>query len=139
MSSPSCDNIPSLIPYLTVRDVQETLDYYQKTFQFELFDKPMEEDGKLVHAEMKCEESIVMMGREGAFGMTSEAPTTSGVESPVSLYLYVKDVDKFYQHAKEAGAEITLDIQDAFWGDRMFAVNDINGHRFSFASPLKKS
>ncbi len=69
-------------------------------------------------------------------GIPTKAPKTLGVEAPISLYCYVEDVDDFYQHATSQGAESSKAPEDLFCGDRMCALVDIDGYKWSFATHL---
>ncbi len=74
-----------------------------------------------------------MVGKEGGYGCTNRSPATSGTETSVNLYVYCDDVDALHQQAVAAGAKSTMEPQDTFWGDYMCAVEDIDGHKWSFA------
>ena len=86
---------------------------------------------------MKFQNTVIMFCAEGAFGTTAKSPGTDRVESPVTLYFYVDDVDDFYQFVKSKDVITENQPTDQFYGDRMFSVIDINGYRFSFASKIK--
>ena len=57
--------------------------------------------------------------------------------SPVTIHLYVEDVDSFIAHAVAAGAKITLPLQDMFWGDRYCKLEDPFGHHWSVATHIR--
>ncbi|SHH96012.1 VOC family protein [Ferrimonas marina] len=126
--------VPTLMPYLMAKDVQQAIDFYHAAFGFELADQPMEENGVLQHAEMTFGEARIMMGREGAWESKAQSPASSGIEQGTGLYLYCEDVDAHCEQARRAGAEITLEVDNMFWGDRMYAVKDNDGYRWSFAT-----
>jgi len=91
-------------------------------------------DGKIQHAEMMHQgETVIMFGPEGAMGGTCKSPVTSGVEVPVTLYVYCPDVDALSQQAKQAGAVVVSEPQDMFWGDRMTQLKDSESYVWNFA------
>lgn len=128
--------MPWLTPYLIVKDAGEALTFYQNTFGFEVMGEPMQQDGKIVHAEMRYQESVIMFGSEASWEGESRSPATSGVESPVNLYVYVQDVDQFCANAKANGADVIAEPEDFFWGDRMCRIKDPSGHSWSFATKV---
>jgi PhnB protein len=131
---------PPIMPYLTVCDCQKAIDFYKQALGFALMDEPIRDDnGVVVHAEMSYNNGVVMFGAENAFNNPAKAPITSGVCSPVGLYVYCDDVDKHCEQAKVHGAQITQEPTDMFWGDRMYSVTDPDGHSWKFATPLSTS
>ncbi len=128
-------DLPRLIPYLTVKDPAKTLAFYQKAFGFE----PREQnilkgpDGKIMHAEVRIKEAVVMFGPEDNPGCKAKSPNTSGTPAPVGLYVYCEDVDALWKRATAAGAKPGVEPVDMFWGDRMCQLFDIDGHSWTFA------
>lgn len=121
-------------PYLTVKEAETSIAWYQKAFGFEQKMAMPGPDGKIGHAELVWQGQSFMIGPEGANGCRSLAPATSGTPSPVSLYVYVPDVDAFFQRAKAAGAIVTCEPQTQFWGDRICGLTDPDGHTWCFAT-----
>ena len=116
----------SVTPYLIVRGAAEAIDFYRKAFgAVELFRFPSP-DGKIGHAEIKIGDSPIMMADEHP-DMGYKGPQTIG-GSPVSLMIYVEDVDTVFNQAVAAGATIKEALQDKFYGDRMGTVTDPFGH-----------
>ena len=90
-------------------------------------------DGRsVVHAELKIGDSVLFVCDEfpewGAHG-----PQSLG-GSPVTIHLYVADVDRAYERAVNAGATATMPVTDQFWGDRYGKLTDPFGHHWSIAS-----
>ena len=127
--------VPWLMPYLSVRDADKALDFYQRAFGFEkrmAFPGP---DGKTGHAEMTWQDAVIMFGPECTKdGKTFKAPVSLGINSPVGLYVYCNDVDALYARATAAGARGDSPPQDMFWGDRMCTLVDPDGHIWTFAT-----
>jgi len=116
----------SVTPYLIVRGAAEAIDFYRKAFgAVELFRFPSP-DGKIGHAEIKIGDSPIMMADEHP-DMGYKGPQTIG-GSPVSLMIYVEDVDTVFNQAVAAGATIKEALQNKFYGDRMGTVTDPFGH-----------
>ena len=116
----------SVTPYLIIRGAAEAIEFYKKAFgATELFRFPTPE-GKIGHAEIKIGDSPIMLADE-ATEMGYKSPQTLG-GSPVSIALYVKDVDAVFNQAVAEGATIKEALQDRFYGDRMGTLTDPFGH-----------
>lgn len=124
---------PWISPYLTVKDVDAALSFYQKAFGFEKRFSMPGPDGRAAHAEMVWQEGSFMLGCEGG-NNKCKAPVTTGTRPPVSLYVYCEDVDSLFKRATTAGAKTETLPQDMFWGDRMCTLIDPDGHIWNFAT-----
>jgi PhnB protein len=115
----------SVTPYLIVSGAAKAIDFYKKAFgATELF--RMEHEGRVGHAEIKIGDSPIMLADE-APEMGAKSPQTIG-GSPVSILLYVEDVDKIFNQAVAAGAKVQRPVQNQFYGDRSGGVTDPFGH-----------
>lgn len=122
----------SVTPYLIVRGGANAIEFYQKAFgAVELFRFPSP-DGKIGHAEIKVGDSPIMLADEFP-DMGYKGPESLG-GSPVSLMIYVDDVDAVFRQAVDAGATVKEALQDKFYGDRMGTVVDPFGHRWHLAT-----
>jgi len=131
---PRAKGMPWLSPYLIVKDVRKTIEFYTNVFRFETMGEPIDApDGTLGHAELCYKDSVVMIGAEGGWKGTTKTPANSGIESPINLYIYVDAVDAFAAHVRTQGVELT-EPEDMFWGDRMCKVTDIDGYTWTFAT-----
>jgi uncharacterized glyoxalase superfamily protein PhnB len=128
--------MPWLSPHLTVRDAAAAIDFYQRAFGFAKKNAVTGPDGQILHAEMTWQDAVIMLGPEGAYGNLTKAPVTSGVPSPVAIYLYCDDVDAVYARATAAGAMAVFPPQDMFYGDRVCKLLDPDGHSWHFATSL---
>jgi len=116
----------SVTPYLIVRGGSDAIEFYKKAFgAVELF-RMAAPDGKIGHAEIKIGDSPIMLADEFP-EMGHKGPQTIG-GSPVSLLIYVEDVDAVFDQAVTAGATVKEALQDKFYGDRMGTVVDPFGH-----------
>jgi len=116
----------SVTPYLIIKGAADAIEFYQKAFgATELFRFPAP-DGKIGHAEIKIGDSPIMLADEFA-EMGYKGPQALG-GSPVSLMIYLEDVDTVFNRAVEAGASVKEAVQDKFYGDRTGTLTDPFGH-----------
>ena len=122
----------SVTPYLIINGAGDAIDFYKKAFgATELFRMPAPE-GKIGHAEIKIGDSPIMLADESLEMGYKSATTLSG--SPVSLMIYVEDVDKVYNQAIAAGGTEVKGVQDQFYGDRSGTLKDPYGHVWHIAT-----
>ena len=129
---PIPDGYHSVTPYLVVKGAARALDFYARAFgAVELMRMP-QADGRIGHAEIRIGDSPLMLADEhpdmGAVG----PKTLKG--SPVSLLVYVEDVDACFARAVKAGAREVRPVQDQFYGDRSGIIEDPFGHQWSIAT-----
>lgn len=123
----------SVTPGLAVRNAAAAIEFYKKAFGAKEKTRMPGPDGQSVmHAELQIGDSYVMIGEEMP-QMGSPSPESLN-GSPVSLYIYVKNVDKAFEQAVNAGASVVMPVTDMFWGDRHGALKDPFGHRWGLAT-----
>jgi PhnB protein len=116
----------TVTPYLAIKNAAKALEFYKKAFGASEHYKLMMPDGRLGHAELRLGDSLIMLSDEfPEYG--GKAPDTLG-GSPVSIHLYVDDVDAFFQAALGAGAKERQPVMDQFYGDRAGQLEDPFGH-----------
>ncbi len=133
---PVPENYPRLSPYLAVDGATEAMRFYCDVLGFaprgDVMTMP---DGRVGHAELELGGSLLMISDEypevGNLG-----PATIG-GSPVMLSIYVEDVDDVFARAVSAGAQPVREPEDQFYGDRMSAIVDPWGHRWSIATHIE--
>lgn len=118
--------------YLNVKDVDAALAFYEKAFGFKKKFAMPGPDGKSVHGELLHGDCTVMVGRPTPESGAKTPADLGG--TPASTYVYVKNVDALAERARAAGAKITRGPVDEFWGDRVCAVTDPDGHTWGFAT-----
>jgi PhnB protein len=122
----------ALTPYLVVREAAKAIDFYKKAFGARELFRLAEPSGKIGHAELTVGDGRMMIADEypdfGALGPVSIGGT------PVSLHLYVDDVDAVVERAAQAGATILRPVKDEFFGDRTGTLSDPFGHRWQIAT-----
>ena len=129
------DGFHTLTPHLVCRDAAAAIAFYVKAFGAIEQGRLPGPDGKLVHAMIRIGDSPLMLVDEmpewGALGPQS----LKG--SPVTIHLYVEDVDAAVARAVDAGAKITMPVADMFWGDRYGQIEDPFGHHWSIATHIR--
>jgi uncharacterized glyoxalase superfamily protein PhnB len=135
MTKPIPEGFHTLTPHIIVKDVGAAIDWYGKAFGAEETFRMSAPDGKSVlHAEMKIGDCVLMLGQESAEWKKKGPKSLGG--TPVTLHLYVEDVDAAFKRATDAGAEIGMPVADTFWGDRYGPVADPDGHHWSIATHI---
>jgi len=126
----------SVTPYLIIKGAAAAIDFYKKAFgATEVFRMP-DASGKLVgHAEIKIGDSHIMMADEYP-EMGYRSPQSLG-GTPVSILLYVDEVDATIPRAVAAGAKLVQPIKDQFYGDRSGTLHDPFGHVWTVATHKK--
>lgn len=113
-------------PYLIIKGAADAIEFYKKAFgATELFRFPAP-DGKIGHAEIKIGDSPIMLADEYP-DMGYKGPKSLG-GSPVSLMIYVEDVDTVFNRAVNGGATVKEAVSDKFYGDRIGTLVDPFGH-----------
>jgi PhnB protein len=125
----------AVTPYLTVTGAARAIEFYAKAFGAEEVMRFPMPDGKIAHAEVRIGGSIVMLHDE-APEWKAFSPQSIG-DSPVSIMLYVEDVDAVVRRAVDAGATLTMEVADQFYGDRAGAVKDPFGHKWHIATHVE--
>lgn len=128
----------SATPHLIVSPCSEALDFYVKAFGAKILGRMQGPDGKMMHAEMKIGDSIVMLADEmppmpGQAGQSRKTPKNAGATTG-GVMLYVKDVDAVFERAVAAGGTAAMPPQDMFWGDRYGQIEDPYGHVWAVAT-----
>ncbi len=125
---PTPEGYHSVTPYLIVDGAAAAIDFYKKAFgAVEVMRMPAP-GGRIGHAEIKIGDSHVMLADENA-EMNARSPKSVG-GTPLSLLVYVENVDEVVKRAVAAGAKLDRPVEDKFYGDRMGAIQDPFGHQW---------
>jgi PhnB protein len=125
----------NVTPYLFVRSAASAIDFYKSVFAATEIVRMAGSNGKIMHAEVKIGDSIVMLADENPqTGVMS--PQTIGGYS-VGLHVYVENVDAVIQKAVEGGAKLLRPIKNQFYGDRSGSLLDPFGHMWSVATHVE--
>jgi PhnB protein len=126
---------PAVSPYLIVDDAPRALEFYKKAFGARELMRYAGPDGRIGHAEIRIGDSIVMLADEH-LAVDAKSPKTVG-GTPVSLHVYVKDVDAIARQAIGAGARTIRPVQTQFYGDRSGTLEDPFGHRWHVSTHVE--
>ena len=125
----------TLTPYLTVRDAVRAIEFYKQAFGAQERGVMKGPDGKVMHAELKIGDSIIMLGDEfPEYGALS--PQSTG-GAGMGLHIYIDGVDAAFDRAVKAGARVDMPVSDQFWGDRYGKLTDPFGHKWSIGTHTK--
>jgi PhnB protein len=125
----------NVTPYLFVRSAASAIDFYKSVFGATEIVRMAGSNGKIMHAEVKIGDSIVMLADENPqTGVMS--PQTIGGYS-VGLHVYVENVDAVIRKAVESGAKLLRPIKNQFYGDRSGSLLDPFGHMWSVATHVE--
>jgi PhnB protein len=133
--SPIPEGYARVTPYLVVDDAAKAIDFYIAILGAEERFRMGSPDGRIGHAELAIGDSVIMLADESP-EMGAVGPKTVG-GTPVTLHLYVEDVDDTVARAVKAGAKETRPVEDQFYGDRMGFIEDPFGHRWSIGTHIE--
>jgi PhnB protein len=135
MIKPIPDGYRTVTPIVVLKDSRKAIDFYKKAFgAVEKSVMPGPDGHGVMHAELKIGDSTIMLGDENPGCPQKSAETLGG--SPVSLYLYVRDVDAVFERAVAAGGASQMPVQDMFWGDRAGSLTDPFGYTWMLATHI---
>jgi PhnB protein len=119
-------------PYLIVTGAAKAIEFYKSAFGADEIMRMPQPDGRIGHAEIKIGDSTIMLADEFP-EMGARSPQSLG-GSPVSILLYVENVDTVFARAVAAGAKVQRPLADQFYGDRTGGVTDPFGHVWYIAT-----
>jgi uncharacterized glyoxalase superfamily protein PhnB len=122
----------SVTPHLVCAGAAEAIKFYERAFGATGGHAMLGPDGRVMHAQVRIGDSVVMLVDEYPEQGVRGPKALNG--SPVTIHLYVDDVDAVYQRAIDSGAKATMPPTDMFWGDRYGMLEDPFGHRWSIAT-----
>jgi PhnB protein len=135
MVKPIPDGYPQLSPYLIVDGAGAAIDFYTKVFGATERMRMPGPDGKIGHAELQIGSAVLMLA-DPFPDMDIRDPRAVG-GTPVTLGLYVDDVDSVFARGLEAGATQLRPVENQFYGDRSGQFEDPFGHRWSVSSHVE--
>ena len=124
-----------MTPHIVCSGAADAIEFYKKAFNAVEVARLPGPDGKLMHADVRIGDSTVMLVDESPDWGCHGPRSLKG--SPVTLHLYVDDVDAVVAQAVRAGAKITMPVDDMFWGDRYGKLEDPFGHQWSVATHIR--
>jgi len=122
----------AVTPYLIVAGASRAIEFYAKAFGARELFRMGAPGEKVGHAELQIGNARIMLADEFP-EMGARSPKSIG-GTPVSLLLYVDDVDAVVPRAVAAGAKVVREVQDQFYGDRSGNIEDPFGHKWTIAT-----
>jgi PhnB protein len=134
-TKPIPEGYHTVSPYLAVENAAEAIEYYKKAFGAKETVRMNAPDGRIGHAELEIGDSHVMLS--DPFPQASTKPPKELGGTSASVFMYVEDVDAVVKQAVDAGATVTMEVADQFWGDRFGSITDPFGHSWSIATHVE--
>jgi PhnB protein len=132
--SPIPEHLGTVTPRLVVGDGAAALGFYRRAFGAEeIGERFSTEDGKLIHAEIRIGDSVVMITEVGD---PAQSPDSLGGAATSIMATYWEDVDAAWERALAAGAEVIFPLADQFYGDRAGRVRDPFGHQWMMSQRI---
>ena len=125
----------TVTPSLFVAGAAKAIEFYKKALGAEELMRFPGPDGKIMHAEIKVGDSIIMLADEMP-DMGGKGPKSIG-GTPVSFFVYGENVDAAWKRAIDAGAKEIVPLADQFWGDRTGCLEDPFGHQWWLATHVQ--
>ena len=133
MTKPIPDGYHTVTPHIAVDGAADAIEYYKKAFGAKERMRMEGPGGMIAHAEIEIGDSLVMLS--DPFPQSNVQPPHDGTTA--SIFLYVEDVDAVVKQAVDAGATISMEVEDQFWGDRFGSLTDPFGHSWSVATHVE--
>ena len=134
-AQPIPEGYHSVSPSLAIDGAADAIEFYTRAFGATERYRMPGPNGTIAHAELQIGDSVVMLS--DPFPQSSVRPPTELGGTSVGIFVYVEDVDAVFQQAVDAGATVTMPLEDMFWGDRFGSVTDPYGHHWSFATHVE--
>jgi PhnB protein len=132
---PIPDEYPRVMPYLYVHGASAAIDFYREVLGAAERVRMPGPDGKVGHAELQLGDSVIMLADE-APDMGTRSPNSIG-GTPMTIMVYVEDVDSVFERALKAGATALRPVEYQFYGDRAGQFEDPFGHRWFVATHVE--
>lgn len=125
----------TLTPHLVVKGAAEAADFYKDVFNAEEISRMLTQEHRIMHLELKIGDSMLFICEESP-PMNCHGPTALG-GTPVTIHVFVEDVDAVFNRAAKAGATVTMPAKNMYWGDRYGKFVDPFGHHWGVATRLE--
>jgi PhnB protein len=126
------EGMHTVTPHLICSRAADAIEFYKKAFGAAELSRMAGPDGKIMHASIRIGDSVIMLNEEMPDWGTLGPKSLKG--SPVTIHLYVENADAAFDQAVNAGAKVTMPLDDMFWGDRYGKVEDPFGHHWSIGT-----
>jgi PhnB protein len=134
-TKPIPEGYHTVSPYLTVDNAARAIEYYARAFGAKELVRMDGPGGTIGHAELEIGDSRVMLS--DPFPQASTRPPKELGGTSASVFMYVEDVDAVVKQAVDAGATVTMEVADQFWGDRFGTITDPFGHVWAIATHVE--
>ena len=137
--SPVPEHLHTVTPRLVVRDGAAAIDFYVQAFAAqEIGERFADPEGRLIHAEVRIGDSVVMITEESSDATPAKSPQSlSGTVSAI-MATYWEDVDVAWERALTAGAEVIYPLADQFYGERGGRLRDPFGQQWMLSQRIEK-
>jgi PhnB protein len=132
---PIPEGYTTLSPSLAVDNAAEAIEFYKQAFGAEERGRMEGPEGTIAHAELQVGDTVLMLADPTPQADTRTPKDLGG--TAVTMFMYVEDVDAVVQQAADAGATVTMPVQDMFWGDRFGGLTDPYGHSWALATHVE--
>jgi len=127
----------TITPSLAVAGGVAAMEFYKKAFGAKELVREVTPSGKLVHGRLKIGDSMVLLS--DVFRGSDRSAPTSVETTTVTLHIYTIDVETLWNRAVDAGAKVTMPLNDMYWGERYGHLVDPFGHHWSLSMPIRLS
>jgi PhnB protein len=135
MTKPIPEGYHAVTPYLICKGAARAIEFYEKALGAKELFRMAGPGGTIGHAELLIGDSHVMLADESPDGQWRSPQSVGG--TPVTMMLYVKDVDATFREALSAGAHVVREVQDQFYGDRSGTIADPFGHVWTIGTHVE--
>ncbi|PWU03049.1 MAG: glyoxalase [Candidatus Melainabacteria bacterium] len=125
----------TLTPHLVIKGASEAAEFYKNVFHAEEIGRMLTPERRIMHLELKIGDSMLFICEEIP-PMNCKGPTSLG-GTPVTIHVFVEDVDAVFNRAVKAGATVTMPVNNMFWGDRYGKFVDPFGHNWGVATRVE--
>jgi PhnB protein len=134
-TKPIPEGYHTVSPYIAVEDAARAIEFYVKAFGAKELERMEAPGGSIGHAALEFGDSRIMLS--DPFPQASTRPPKELGGTSASVFMYVEDVDAVVKRAVDAGATVTMEVADQFWGDRFGTITDPFGHVWSIATHIE--
>ena len=141
---PAPKDWPRISSALYYEDAAKAIDWLCQAFGFEVRLKVEGEGGRIEHSELEYGDGLIMVGQVGGREDRAFCKSPQGLQgaNTQSLAIHIEDADAHCAQARAAGARIVLepevsDYGEAYWADRVYEAEDLEGHRWWFMQRLR--
>jgi PhnB protein len=138
MPSPIPEHLHAVTPRMIISNAAAAIDWYREAFSAEeLGERFSEPSGRIIHAEIRIGDSVLMISDDTENGAPARSPLSLGGATSVIMATYWEDVDTAWERAVGAGAEVLYPLDDQFYGERSGRLRDPFGHQWMMSKRIE--